>query len=564
MGTLENFRKEAKRWLKALRGGETAARQRLDRAWPSAPQRPGLRDVHHALAREHGYDDWVALKAQADASRPAAEATPAADRVTTFLEFACWDHHTHGAGDHRMHDRAAQRHLAQYPDIARHDLYCAIVCGQLTEVRRILDARPEAATEAGGARGWSPILYLAYTRFSHQATIDNAIEIGRLLLDRGADPNDFYMAGDSEYSALVGAAGEGEQDSPRQPYAEALYRLLLDRGAGPYDIQVLYTPHFSGDMLRWLEPTYERAVATGRKTDWDDPAWPMLDMGGYGPGAYFVLKSAIDHDNDALAEWALAHGASPNISTSAHPKFNPKYTLLDHAMRIGNARIADRLRRHGATSAGIPLEPDQEFAAASLRLDRPALEALIVRHPEFLRSHQAMFEAAKRDRPEAIALLLDLGVPIEVSDRSGARALHHAAAGNSLRAAAYLIERGAEVDPRETAWNATPIGWAGHGDHVEMLDLLSRYSRNVWTLAFRGYVDRLRDVLRENPDLAKQTTQEGITPLWWLPDDEDKAMEIVELLLAAGADPAQRSVKGGTAAAWARTRGMTAIARRLA
>ena len=564
MGTLENFRKEAKRWLKALRAGETAARQRLDRAWPSAPKLPGLRDVQHALAREHGHDNWVALKAQADASRPATGTTPAAERVSTFLEFACWDHHTHGAGDHRMHDRAAQRHLAQHPDIARHDLYCAIVCGQLTEVRRILDTHPEAATEAGGARGWSPILYLSYTRFSHQATFDNAIEIGRLLLDRGADPNDFYMAGDSEYSALVGAAGEGEQDSPRQPYAEALYRLLLEHGAGPYDIQVLYNTHFSGDMLWWLEPTYDRAVATGRKTDWDDPAWPMLGMGGYGPGGYFVLKSAIDKDNDALAEWALAHGASPDIRTSAHPKFHPKYSLLDHAILIGNARIADRLRRHGATSAGSPLEPDQEFAAASLRLDRPALETLVARHPEFLRSHQAMFEAAKRDRPDAIALLLDLGVPLEVSDRSGSRALHHAAASNALRAAAYLIERGAEVDPRETAWDATPIGWAAHGDNVEMLDFLSRHSRNVWTLAFRGYVDRLRDVLRENPDLAKQTTREGITPLWWLPDDEDKAMEIVELLLAAGADPAQRSVKGGTAAAWARQRGMTAIARRLA
>jgi ankyrin repeat protein len=41
--------------------------------------------------------------------------------------------------------------------------------------------------------------------------------------------------------------------------------------------------------------------------------------------------------------------------------------------------------------------------------------------------------------------------------------------------------------------------------------------------------------------------QDGITPLWWLPDDEAKAMEIVEMLLAAGADPAIRSREGRTA-----------------
>ena len=78
-----------------------------------------------------------------------------------------------------------------------------------------------------GSRGWTPILYLAYTRFSHPPVIEHALDIARLLLDRGADPNDFYMAGDARYSVLTGVAGEGEQDSPRQPYAPQLFDLLL-------------------------------------------------------------------------------------------------------------------------------------------------------------------------------------------------------------------------------------------------------------------------------------------------------------------------------------------------
>src|SRR4029078_8879921 len=113
----------------------------------------------------------------------------------------------------------------------------AIFGGDLEESRRIAPEGPAAAREPGGSRGWTPILYSTYTRFTARDTLDNGVAIARLLLDPGANPNDFYMAGDSEYSCLVGAAGEGEQDSPRQPYAEALYGLLPERGAGPHASQ---------------------------------------------------------------------------------------------------------------------------------------------------------------------------------------------------------------------------------------------------------------------------------------------------------------------------------------
>jgi ankyrin repeat protein len=48
-----------------------------------------------------------------------------------------------------------------------------------------------------------------------------------------------------------------------------------------------------------------------------------------------------------------------------------------------------------------------------------------------------------------------------------------------------------------------------------------------------------------------------------LPDEDAKAMTVVELLLAAGADPAHKNTRGNTAADWARRRGMTAVAARL-
>jgi hypothetical protein len=60
--SLENLRKEAKRWLKGVRAGDENARARLVRVWPKAPAEPGMRDVQHALAREYGCENWSALK----------------------------------------------------------------------------------------------------------------------------------------------------------------------------------------------------------------------------------------------------------------------------------------------------------------------------------------------------------------------------------------------------------------------------------------------------------------------------------------------------------------------
>src|SRR5262249_38317400 len=78
--TLENLKREAKRWLRTLRdntGDSThQARVRLEQALSSLPDAPSLRDVQRALAIEHGFDGWAALK-QRLAHRDGTNGTPA-------------------------------------------------------------------------------------------------------------------------------------------------------------------------------------------------------------------------------------------------------------------------------------------------------------------------------------------------------------------------------------------------------------------------------------------------------------------------------------------------------
>jgi hypothetical protein len=66
--SLDNLRREAKRWLKALRASDPEALQRLATAWPDAPPAPGLRDVQRALALEFGLSGWSALTASVAAA----------------------------------------------------------------------------------------------------------------------------------------------------------------------------------------------------------------------------------------------------------------------------------------------------------------------------------------------------------------------------------------------------------------------------------------------------------------------------------------------------------------
>ena len=70
---------------------------------------------------------------------------------------------------------------------------------------------------------------------------------------------------------------------------------------------------------------------------------------------------------------------------------------------------------------------------------------------------------------------------------------------------------------------------------------------------------RLRELFAENPELAK-TTDEHASPLFALPEDEDRAFEIVELLLANDADPRVVSEDGTTAAEYAQKLGLDAVA----
>jgi ankyrin repeat protein len=64
--------------------------------------------------------------------------------------------------------------------------------------------------------------------------------------------------------------------------------------------------------------------------------------------------------------------------------------------------------------------------------------------------HSALVRAAKTGDDNAVALMLDLGFPVESRGDDGGTELHAAAYCGSVSTVRMLLERGAEIEARET------------------------------------------------------------------------------------------------------------------
>ena len=275
------------------------------------------------------------------------------------------------------------------------------------------------------------------------------------------------------------------------------------------------------------------------------------------PGARLLLEAAVDRNLLGLAEWLSPTAPVPTWpwETSGGDRPAPWSRRRSSA---ATRRWRTLLERYGATPAPLPQEGPDAFVAACLAMDRERVKAMLAQHPGTVRDPHALFAAVTQDRADAVAMLLDLGVSPDVEDPSNGRrrALHVAAWSGAERAASLLIERGADVDARETHHNANPLGIAAWAQQPGMVALLGRHSRSVPELTYTGHVERLREVLREDPTRARSS---GETPLHWLPSDPETALEIATLLLDHGVDPGGRNARGDTAAELAERRGLEAV-----
>lgn len=547
--TLETIRRQAKRWLKEIEAGDAEALARFRKLIPNHAGAAKLREVQHALARDYGLASWAALKQELAAREAATRGH--ATLVALFLEKSALRYGvrpgTQSWGEYEADRPArgalAQRLLERHPEIARDSLHTAVAAHDLDTVSAVLRKDATLADKPSAFDGWTPLIRLAFTRLPSEALSRNAVAIAQLLLDHGADPNALFSDGTNHFTPLTGVIGGGESNQPPHPQADALARLLIARGADPLNGQALYNSSLGADDVTWLDLLWNETEKRGEGARWREPVRELP-----APPLDYLLGNAVPRQPKRAA-WLLAHGADAQTLNAYS-----KQSLVKQAMLDGRSDLVRLLVDNGANP--VELSGQEAFTAAVARGDESEARQLLDGNPDFLVSPAPLFVAIRQGKPEIAALALRLGVSPDAETRDGVRALHEAAGSDAIEIVALLADAGAEIDPIERRYGSTPLGWARHqGASAAQIYLASR-SRDIQALCEAGEIERLEMLFAEEQALANAPARSGEPPLFCLPDDDTSACDLVEFLLAAGADPAVRNVEGLAPAQVARKRGL--------
>ncbi len=172
------------------------------------------------------------------------------------------------------------------------------------------------------------------------------LEVLRLLLDRGGDPNSTGLTAESNLpiTALMIAAQLGHLDC---------VKLLLDRGAAVN----CNTGH--GNALAFAVFTERRDIVGLLLEQGADVNTAGRRIASFRKDTGFtpLMYAALNEHNDAtIVEWLLARGAEVNVKSSTGE------TALELARLRGNTKIVAALKAAGA-EAGVPAADDSPALA---------------------------------------------------------------------------------------------------------------------------------------------------------------------------------------------------------
>ncbi|HEY2171570.1 MAG TPA: ankyrin repeat domain-containing protein [Candidatus Angelobacter sp.] len=473
--SLEQYKKQAKELLKAYRAADVKTIRRVKKNHPRFEKlsEPGfeinkfaLADAQLVIAREHGFESWPKFTKRIEVIN--SEIAALENPVAAFIEAAVW----HGTLE------AAEAILAAHPEIARTSIHVAAILGDDVAVGRFIAADPRNATKKEEPYDGDALVYLCLSKYLRLDKTRSAafLRAATALLDAGADPSTGFWSKDEYHefeTALYGAAGVAH-------HAE-LTRLLLERGADPNDNETFYhAPEtYDNSALRVLVESGKLTADSLttmllRKADMHDyDGMKYLLEHGADPNrmtmwGYTALHQAIRRDN-ALRniDLMLDHGADPTIKTTAEirapftPDFGGKgqrsgFVIAAHR---GRADVLAALERRGFT---LEFSGVDRLIAACVRGNAAAVHTMAAGEPQFVKELRPqggtlLAEFAGNDNADAVKLLLELGVDIAAQYEGDpyfgipkdSTALHVAAWKAWPKTLKLLIERGAPINAED-------------------------------------------------------------------------------------------------------------------
>jgi ankyrin repeat protein len=490
--SLEQYKKQAKELLKLFRAVQSRncsysqdvrseILQRVKKQHPRfanladeeiARAKFALADAQFIIALEHGFESWPKFAKQVEALASASLAASVTDPVAAFLVAASvpregW--HASGTLDH------AAAILAAHPEIARRNIHTAAVLGDSAGVRRFLATDAGNATAKGGPHNWDALTYLCFSRYLRldRARSSSFVAAAKALLDAGASANTgWYEMIDHPNprpvleSAIYGAAGLAQH--------AGVARLLLERGADPNDEETPYhVPETRDNTVMKILVESGKLNDTSlttlllRKTDWHDYdgiKW-LLEHGAepnrtthWGRTAF---HHAVSRDNGiAIIDLLLEHGADPTLvaeRANLRPTDGPGLTGLAMAARRGRGDVLESIERRGIP---IELQGVDRLIAACARNDAAKVQAIAKEEPGMVselldQGGKLLAEFAGVGNTDGVRQLLDFGVNVNAVTLHGDPYFDVATRSTALHSAAWrarpatvnlLIERGAPVN----------------------------------------------------------------------------------------------------------------------
>jgi ankyrin repeat protein len=481
---LEQYKKQAKELVKAWRTGDPEAIQRIQKnhprihKWPEADFRRvkvALADAQFVIAREYGFASWPKFAKHIQTLIRDRSVESLENPVAALIEAACVPR---DSGHRSGTLESAEAILARYPEVARSDIYVAAILGDDAGVRRFVARDAANATAKDGPYGWDALTHLCFSRYLRldRTRSEGFVRAARTLLDAGASAKTGFWEKDHQpkpqwESVIYGAAGVAR-------HAE-LTRLLLERGADPNDEETPYhTPEtYDNDALKVVVESgklSEDSLATMllRKADWhDDEGMKYLLEHGADPNRmtrwhYTALHQAVRRDNGIeKIEMLLVHGADPTLKNGLDGK-----SAVEIAARRGRGDVLELIGRRGIL---IELDGVERLIAACARNEEGAIRSMSTNEPQIVREllkegGTLLAEFAGVGNTHGVRRLLDLGVNVGALYEKGdayfditpnSTALHVAAWHAWPSTVELLIERGAVIDAHDRK-ERTPLALA--------------------------------------------------------------------------------------------------------